>query len=290
MAENRSFLPEDYLEKKVQRRTNVICVTLFVIVLGGVVGGFYVSDRQTRDVHKRQREVGLRYEEAAKRLSQLDQLQEQKTQMMRKAQVTGSLLERIPRSLILSELINNMPTTLSLLDLDMQTRTQRRSKPKAQTMLDVAKNKSAAGVNPNQPMPQPDVDPTDVKLELIGIAPTDVQVAQFISSLNQADLFIEIELIFSQEVKIDDHMMRKFRIAMTLDQEVVMNTLEPKKVRRSLIQDPMGSTIMISADGSLVIPDDENLTEAPTTGPQNTTPLTPDTPNTDPQNQNSNKD
>lgn len=269
MADNRSFLPEDYLEKKIQRRTNAICVTLFVIVLGGVIGGFYVSDRQTREVHKRQREVNLRYEEAAKRLSQLDQLQEQKTQMMRKAAVTGSLLERIPRSLILSELINNMPTTLSLLELEMSTKTLRRSQPKVTTMLDVAKNKSAAGVNPNQPMPEPEVDLTEVSLNLIGVAPTDVQVAQFISSLNQADLFYEIELIYSQEQKIEDHLMRKFRIAMKLDQEVVMQDLEPKKIRRSLIQDPMGTTIMISADGSLILPDEAPDPADPPLEPEN---------------------
>ncbi len=254
MADN-SFLPEDYLEKKVQRRTNVICVTLFVIVLGGVVGGFYVSDRQTREVHRRQREVNLRYEEAAKRLSQLDQLQEQKVNMMRKAQVTASLLERIPRSLVLSELINNMPTTLSLLELNMETKTVRRARPAVKTMLDVAKNKSAAGVNPNQPMPEPEVDPTDVNLDLIGVAPTDVQVAQFMTALNQADLFTEIELSYSQEVKIEHHTMRRFRIGMKLNQDVLVQEMEPKKVRRGLMQDPMGATIMIGADGSLMLPD-----------------------------------
>ena len=262
MADNLSFLPEDYLEKKIQRRTNVICVTLFVIVLGGVIGGFYVSDRQTRQIRQRQREVNVRYEEAAKRLAQLDKLQDQKTRMMRKARVTASLLERIPRSLILSELINNMPTTLSLLDLEMQTKKLKRKRP-AKTMLDVAKQKSAAGVNPNQPMPEPEVDPTKVTLDLVGVAPTDVQVAKFMTALGQAELFQDIELVFSQEVTIEHHTMRKFRITMRVNQDVVVQNMEPKKVRRTLSQNPMGSTIMIGADGRLMLPEDASVPPAP---------------------------
>ena len=36
-----NFLPEDYVEKKTQRRTNIISLTLFVVVMTGL------ADKQT---------------------------------------------------------------------------------------------------------------------------------------------------------------------------------------------------------------------------------------------------
>ena len=53
---------------------------------------------------------------AAQRIEQFNQLQGQKEKMLRKAKVTSVLIERIPRSVILAELINHMPGTLSLLE------------------------------------------------------------------------------------------------------------------------------------------------------------------------------
>ena len=117
-----SFLPDDYVEKRKQHRTNVVNLTLFVVVMAAILGAFFVTDRQRTEVRSLQRDVNAQFEEAAKRLEQLDQLQVQKKQMVRKARVTGVLLERVPRSLILSELVNSMPSTVSLEELDLTTK------------------------------------------------------------------------------------------------------------------------------------------------------------------------
>ena len=41
-----SFLPEDYLAQKTERRTNLICLTLFAIVMLGVFAAFWITNRQ----------------------------------------------------------------------------------------------------------------------------------------------------------------------------------------------------------------------------------------------------
>ena len=34
---NMSFLPDDYVEQRIERRTNVICLLLFVVVAAGIL-------------------------------------------------------------------------------------------------------------------------------------------------------------------------------------------------------------------------------------------------------------
>ena len=88
MAE-MSFLPEDYLERRNQRRTNVISLSLFVVVMSGVIAAFLVTDKKRIEVRAQKQQIDTDFAEAAKRLQQLDQLQERKQQMMRKAKVTA---------------------------------------------------------------------------------------------------------------------------------------------------------------------------------------------------------
>ena len=244
-----SFLPEDYLEKRAQRRANVICVTLFVIVVAGVLGAFYVGGRQQSEVKAQLDDVNRRFAEAEQRLIQLDELEKRKAQMMRKAKLTGALLERLPRSLVLSQLINNMPTSVSLLELELETSVVNRSASLARTSLDQAKaKKKNAKAEPDGP----EIKPTQVAVNLVGVATTDVEVAQYMADLKSSPLFLSVNLGFSEEIKINDVAMRKFRIETIVNQDIDLRDYEPVMVKRDLKQNPMGSTINIDENGNVV--------------------------------------
>src|SRR2546428_391279 len=47
-----SFLPDDYLERKAQRRTNAVCAVLFLVVIGGVGTAFTMSENATKIIDK----------------------------------------------------------------------------------------------------------------------------------------------------------------------------------------------------------------------------------------------
>ena len=250
-----SFLPEDYIERKTQRRTNIVSMTLFVVVMVIIISAFLVTDRQRVDLARQQREVNAAFEEAAKRLEQLDDLQAKKDEMIRKAQVTAVLVERLPRSLLLAELINNMPATLSLLDLELETKTRRQPR-RAKTALDAAKQKKQGAAKNQKVNLKPEAPVTDASLQLIGVAPTDVQVAQYMTALSRSDMFDDVNLAFSEEIHVlDNQVMRKFRIDLKLNQDVDTQKMEPKLVQRKLEKSPNNSnSIKIDASGQLVIP------------------------------------
>ena len=103
-------------------------VLLFVVI--AFIGGFlyyrFVYKGLKEDVakakNKQQQAINARYTQAAKDIEQLKQLEDQKQQMLGKAELTTSLIEKAPRSLLMAELVNRMPENLTLLELELASK------------------------------------------------------------------------------------------------------------------------------------------------------------------------
>jgi hypothetical protein len=246
---NASFLPEDYLEKRAQRRTNIVCVGLFAIVVAGVFGVGSLQFRQKLELQARQRAVNARFEEAAKRLEDLDQLQTQRAALVQKATDVRTLLERLPRTRVLSELVNNMPATLSLLSLDLSTKVTTK-----QVQVATALDKAKVDAKAKKSKTTREVKQVDVTLSVEGVAPTDVQVAQFMTAIGSIPFFSDVNLAYTEEMTVEDHTMRKFRIDMKVNQDIEIEKIEPTMVKRDLNRNPMDETVLIDAKGNLAVP------------------------------------
>src|SRR5206468_6427185 len=117
-----SFLPDDYLERKRQRRTNVICAILFAVVMTTIGTTFSFSERSLRSVEKQHAAVEAEYTEAARRIEQVQQLLSKQRTMARQAEITALLLEKVPRSNLLAEITNGLPSGVSLTDFVLETK------------------------------------------------------------------------------------------------------------------------------------------------------------------------
>lgn len=256
MANDQNFLPEDYLAQKVARRTNVICVSLFVVVMAGVVGAYYVTNERWQQAVERQRQVDRQTEEAARRLDQLAELQVRKQEMLRKAGIIGSLVERTPRSIILSELTNHMPQSMTLLDFELQTEVLSTSRV-PRSAIDRAKLQQQQKTKQQQQ--EIELPPTELSIDLTGVANSDVDVAQFMTSMRHHPLFEDVGLVFSEQTELEDMDKRKFRIKMMVNQELDITSIEPARVARGLDHNPMG-------DGPVAFPPAAPAREATSPG------------------------
>jgi Tfp pilus assembly protein PilN len=242
-----SFLPEDYVERRKEHRTNLICLTLFVVVLVGVVGAYFVTTRQRSEVRVLRQQVNAAYTEAGRRIEQLEKLQQQGQQIMNKAQVTVTLVEKVPRTFLLADMINRMPQSLSLLEAKL---TSKAGKPPVIAVMDPKKSAMANAKKKAEPRPEDLLPPPQVvSLTLVGVAPTDVQVAQYIASLGRSPMFQDVNLVYSEETKIELTPMRKFRIEMTLSDKADARTLEPLVAGQKPSRNPL-KTDLISAPPS----------------------------------------
>lgn len=260
MAEkDMSFLPEDYLERRAHRRTNLLSVVLFVIVMGGVIGAYIMSDKQRADIAKERDEINRQFADAHRKLEQLQELQRKKHQMLRKARLTGTLLERLPRSVILSQVINNMPVSMTLFDLELETKVKKTS-ARSRTLMDKRKNDAKSKAAPR-------TAEVEVKLMLIGVARTDVDVATFMAGVKASPLFDNVNLVFSEEVVIDEEKLRKFKVEAEVNHQADLAQFDPAMVKRDLKQNPWGGVITIDQNGELKAPsrkpiDNDNIVDA----------------------------
>jgi Tfp pilus assembly protein PilN len=236
-----SFLPEDYLRRKTERRSIVISLALFAIVTMGVVGAFFVTHRQWNAVKQRQAEINAEYATETQKIEQLNKLEATKAEMLEKADVTTALVEKVPRSILLAELINRMPQQLTLTQLNIKS--QKVNLTPKPTNADKSKPRSLAGPKTKAGITQAEKDKAaekpkpvapryEYKLEIVGLSATDEEVADYVTALNQCPLLSKVDLIYSGSVTVDEVDMRKFRVEAQIRQTADARRIEPLHVPR----------------------------------------------------------
>ena len=242
---NASFLPEDYLDERAERRTNLISLVLFGVVMITVFAAFLVTNREWTQVRAAQEAINSQYQLAARKIDELTELEQQREQMLNKAELAAALVERVPRSILLAELINRMPPRLSLLEFELKSekvraprklpntrRVGRQSGPKrAPTREQAAAEQQKI-----------DVPRQVVMISMVGVAPTDVEVSRFISALTSYSLLSNVTLDYSEEREMEGRMMRRFAIKMTLANNADVRRAEalhkPQDIRNPMTDEP----------------------------------------------------
>lgn len=207
-----SFLPDDYLEQKKNRRTNLICAILFIIVMAGISSAFMISERRMRDIEHRHAEATRDYTDAARRIEQVQKMQDQQRKMAHQAELTASLLEKVPRSFLLAEVTNALPGGVSLLDMALESHLKSQPTPAPKSAFE---QRTAGNAIPIDTRTEPRM--YDVAMRLTGIADSDVQVAQLINRLSRSKLLLDVNLVISDRFDKQDAKLRKFQIEMKLN-------------------------------------------------------------------------
>jgi len=193
-----SFLPDDYFEGKARRRANFLCGALSVIVMGTIGSAFAFCERSMRGLDVDAADVDRQYDEAAVRIARVEKLHLAQKQLVQHAELAATLVERVPRTNILAELTNALPTGTSLLDFYMES--------------DPHQSVATIGSEANKGAPV-----FDVKMRLTGVADNDIQVAQFINKLNHSKLLKDVNLMITDTFVQDKLTLRKFQIEMMLN-------------------------------------------------------------------------
>jgi hypothetical protein len=258
-----SFLPEDYRQRKVEGRTGVLMVILFCIVMFGVVAAFYVTNREWAAVQSLQEQINVQYATEAKKIDQLKVLEAQKSEMVEKAEITTALIEKVPRSILMAEIINRMPATLALTEVDLVSKKivdapdksdkkKKKTAPRSIAGKTPAETKTAANKSakePEAPPERPKPPRFEYLLTLTGLAKTDEEIADYTALLQQCGLLEKVEFKFSGDTIIEEVGLRKFRIEAVIRPGADARAIEPLLVQRiggpgGTPLDQMGSTVI----------------------------------------------
>jgi Tfp pilus assembly protein PilN len=245
----QTFLPEDYIAHKAERRTNIICVILFVVVMVAVFGAFLVTNRQWSKVKENQQSINVQYQQAALKIQKLNELEAQREEMLSKAELAAALVERVPRSILLAELINRMPARLGLLEFELKSEKMKHVAPPPSpgakgSLREPERGKTREQVD--QSLTKIEAPRYQVSLTMVGVAPTDLEVSRYMAELNAYTLARDVTLEYSEEKQIENRLVREFKITMKLDPDADVRTVEPLIIHRR-IPNPMDDTLQFGA-------------------------------------------
>jgi len=238
-----NLLPDDYIRRYEQHRANTQCTILFALVMAGVLSATYVSHRRVSRTQAVLDELNVQYDDASKLIQQMQQLEARRQQVYRKAELTASLLERVPRSTLMAFITNSRPKNVSLSRVELSTKQVTVAQPKPATKKPTKSAKFSKAAKKSKTPPKKKLQ---VTVELTGHAATDVEVARFIRNLASTDLTKSVDLQYTKEAKLDDAHVREFKVVMELndnaDAITLTKRLAPRKsVIPSLIKGLLGA-------------------------------------------------
>ncbi len=225
-ATGGSFLPAEYVRGKSEQRTNLICLALFVSVMAGVIVAFIVTNRSGASARAEKAAIVEEFAAEAKRFEQLKALEDQRSKMREKAEITASLIENVPRSVLLGELVLRLPEGLKLTDISLKTkRIEAPPPPKPpngattapKSLEEKAKAQAAATAAPR----------FEQQLTLIGAASSNNSVADYLRSIRDCSLFATVELSFIKETMVHEQNLRQFQIEAVLRNDADGRALAP---------------------------------------------------------------
>jgi len=221
---NINFVPDDYAQSNESRRTNLIYLVLFAVVMTALGGSFVSIKIRQRSCRTSEELINARMTEIKEAIKQFEELQTKKREMMKTALTTAELLEPVARSILLASLTNNLPDGVSLLEVNLiqkqpnrsATRTPRTSKYQAAQ----AKNSQANGSQQQNSEPENPEKLLETHIDIGGMAPSDLQVASYIEQLSNSSLLDNVALVESKEYIVDETTLRQFKLSAMLRKNV----------------------------------------------------------------------
>src|SRR5262245_23997785 len=220
-----SFLPEDYVAEKAEKRANVLTLTLFAMVLAGVIGAFMYTNQRWRALQLREQIVNQQKQEEGQKMEQVKALDQQRAQMMEKAEITAALVERVPRWAMLAELTLRMPRDIRLDSFQLKsTRVDNAVKPlppgQAPLPKPVVKSLTDTVVGkPKEPeRPRVTAPKFEYNLTITGTAVHNNDIADYLASLKSSPILDKVEMSYIRIAKEGDRELRKFELTAALRQ------------------------------------------------------------------------
>ncbi len=234
------FLPKEYVERRTEAKFYIIVFLLFVVVMAGVAGAFLVTQRRWSEVRQAQAGIHEVFEEEQVKLEQLRALEGQRSDMLEKARVTSALLEPIPRSVLMAELVGRLPENVTLFTVSLESERVRETPVAPRSGTTAQTGTLTGGTNP-QAKPPVQVPKFKYLLTIDGVSTDNKLVADYLESLHASPLFAHVELEHIETKMISSEAYRGFRMTAELREDADARAVaEAQEVERDVIVQATG--------------------------------------------------
>ena len=226
-----NFVPNDYIQQRQSNRANSLYLILLVAVLSGIGVTFSVLKMRQRSVQGELTSLTRQLNQAKEQIAKLEELKAKNNTRMKVMMMTATLIEPMPRSILLACLTNNLPNGVSLTTLEMSEKDKPRVATPVQTKT--AGKKTAYQKNAKPAAAETSAAPQepDVLLELKGLAPSDIEVASYIANLAGSVLLDQVQLVQSGECDVEGIKFREFRLTARIRSELKLTRKDIEAIR-----------------------------------------------------------
>ena len=230
---NMNFVPDDYVQNNRSQKINLIYLGLFAVVMAGMTAFFVSIKLRERSCEAEAKLLSERIGQMQEKLKQIDNFQAKRREIMKTALTTMELLEPVPRSVLMALLTNNLPQGVSLTKVKFEQKQVSNDTAKKTKSISKFQKKSAQTketLRTHAPLLQQNLRQTKIFLQ--GIAPSDLQVADYINLLSNSRLLDNVAMIESREIKEDDTVLRQFTLTAEVDKEKYVINEDIKDIRK----------------------------------------------------------
>ena len=222
------FVPNEYIQQRQSSRANFMYLVLFMVLMGALAITFSIIKVRERSVKSSLAVVEAKMVEAHGQIAQLEELQVKGKAMMATMGMAAELLEPVPKSVILACLTNNIPSGVSLLELKV---TAKKTKaPVSRTASASQYQAATAAANTSPTVSKEKL--LETHIEIKGIAPSDIEVANYIARLGGSVLLETVALVESKERKIDNTKFREFKLTAVVRPDVQLTKEDVESIRK----------------------------------------------------------
>jgi Tfp pilus assembly protein PilN len=197
------FLPPWYSQFLRRRRTVFFQTWMTIGVAMGLGLWIFLAERNQRNAENVMDTLTGQVQQTSTQLQQMERLEMLRRQLRQQAEVLTKLGIHVETGRLISKLSESTPPSLSLLSLNIET-------DEIPVQLSAAER---AGLKEGS---RPPVD-RRLRIRLQGVAPTDLELATFLTDLNQTQFFERPALTYVKERRESGHVLREFEVTFTIN-------------------------------------------------------------------------
>jgi len=198
-----NFLPPWYTQFLRRRRTVFFQTWVTIGVAMGLGLWMFLAERNQRNAENVLDTLTGQVQQTSTQLQQMERLEMLRRQLRQQAEVLTRLGIHVETARLVTKLADATPPSLSFLSLNIDT-------DEIPVQLSAAER---AGLKEGS---RPPVD-RRLRVRMQGVAPTDLELATFLTDLHQTSFFERPALTYVKERRESGHVLREFEVTFTIN-------------------------------------------------------------------------
>jgi len=196
------FLPQWYLHLQARRRAVRLLIWCALILGFGLTAALGMARQNEARAQAALDSLKSQVQQASSELEHMQRLENLQKKMRQQEDVILRLGNHVESSRLLTALVNAMPPGVALTELMVEGE---------ENQLQLTSVARAALKDPNNPPAE-----RRLRIKLMGFAPTDVELATFLTELNKVPFFERVAPTFVRDKHDSGHILREFELTFAI--------------------------------------------------------------------------